>query len=522
MAFFNRGRWAMLAATLLVQLSFSPAGPAHAAPTPEPAKKTVTITILHTNDMHGHVLPEIDKGISPTEKVGGAAVLAGYVNQERKAHPGRVLLLDSGDMSQGVAVSNMTRGRIMADFMNYLKYDAGTIGNHEFDWGPRAFANMIRWAERPIVCANFRLRGSKDYPANIRPYLIKNVGGIPVGITGVITAETPAISFKKHVADFDFLDPAPILRELIPQMRKEGARAIIVLSHCGVKADQALAAAVPGITAIIGGHSHTTVMDPIMVNDTVVVQAGKYMHHLGRLELTLDAATGKMVAHTEKAELIPLYASKIEPDPTVAALVKKYDDQVAPIKNTVLGQLSADLNRKADAGYADSPLGCAITDSLRETGGTDVAVYNAGGIRNDLNKGTITKGDIYSVLPFDNVLVTLELTGKQLHLLLQQGARESTSTLQVSGVTFTVTAAGKVSDILVGGKPLDPSKRYTLTTVDFVADGNDGYTVLHGIDRKVGELQREVFEQYVAKHSPLGAVASSRIRFLKKDGPPTR
>lgn len=516
MAFFNRGRWAVLSAAILLQASFLIPRPAHAAP-PQDPPKGVTITILHTNDMHGHVMQETNKRISTTEKVGGAAWLAGFINRERKANPGRVLLVDSGDIAQGTAISNMSRGRVVTDFMNLMNYDAGTIGNHEFDWGPKAFADLIRWAKRPIVCANFRVHGSKAFPPGIRPYVIKKVGGVSVAITGVITPETPLISFKKNVASFDFLDPAVTLRELIPQMRKEGARAVIVMSHMGEKDDRLLAAAVPGISAIIGGHSHTVMVDPVVVNETVIAQAGNYMHYLGKLDLTLDPATGKVTAYTQKGGLIPVICSQVEPDPAVAALVKKYETELGPVMQQVVGQANADFNRKPDAGFADTSLGCLITDSLRDAGKTDVAVYNSGGIRNDLNKGTVRKGDMYAILPFDNVLVTLTLTGKQLAALLQQGAREPSSCLQVSGLTLTVGPDGKASDILVGGKPLDPSKRYTVATVDFLAEGNDGYTVMReGADRKYGELQRDVFEQYVKKSSPLDKVTSSRIRYLKK------
>ena len=518
MAFFHRGRWAVLAAATLLQSILLIPRPAHADTPQAPPSKGVTITILHTNDMHGHVLPETDKSLSTTEKVGGAAWLAGFVNRERKANPGRVLLIDSGDVAQGTAISNMSRGRVMADFMNLMNYDAGTIGNHEFDWGPKSFADLISWARRPIVCANLRVHGSKDHPVGVRPYVIKKVAGVPVGITGIITAETPAIAFKKNVASFDFLEPAAVLRELIPQMRKDGARVIVVVSHSGEKEDRALAAAVPGITAIIGGHSHTALVDPVVVNGTVIVQAGKYLRYLGKLDLTVEPATGKVLGYTQKAELIPVIDSKVEPDPAVAALVKKYETELGPLMQQVVGKANADFNRKPDAGFADSSLGCIITDSLRDAGKAEVAVYNAGGIRNDLNKGTVTKGDMYAILPFDNVLMTLTLTGAQLEALLQQGAREVSSCLQVSGVTFTIGADGKVTDIKVGGNALEPSKRYTVATVDFVAEGNDGYSVMRqGADRKYGDLQRDVFEQYVRKVSPLNKVTSSRIRYLKKE-----
>jgi 2',3'-cyclic-nucleotide 2'-phosphodiesterase (5'-nucleotidase family) len=474
---------------------------------------TVTITILHTNDMHGHLEPEVDKSVAPApEKVGGAAYMAGLIEALRAKHPQATLLIDGGDIAQGTPISNMFQGRPMVEFMNDMNYDAGTIGNHEFDWGPAPLAAMIRGAKRPIVCANLVETATGKAPAGVKPFIVKSVAGVKVGIIGLVTPTTPSISFKQNVAPFRFVDEVDTMLKMLPLMRKAGAQVIVVASHLGEKADKALAAAVPGIDVIVGGHSHTVIKDPVVVDGTVIVQAGKYMRYLGHLDVTIDKKSWKVVDYTKKDELVPVLDAKIAPDPTVAALVKKYHDQVAPAMEQVLGQASDDLTRTDGREHADSILGDVVTDALRWKVRSDVAVYNAGGIRTDFNKGPIKLGDVYTLLPFDNYVVTLEMSGDQIQRLVAQGLGDGHGTIQVSGLTFRIGADGKPADIKIGGQPLETGKMYKVATVDFLAEGNDGLTVFKEVkDRVYDELARDVFTAYVRKSSPLAAPATGRI-----------
>lgn len=480
-----------------------------------PAKPAgpIKITILHTNDMHGHLTPETDKNIvPPPEKVGGAAYLATLIKQYRAANPGHTLLLDDGDIAQGTPVSNLFWGRPMAQFMNAVKYDAGTIGNHEFDWGAPPFRALVNLRKFPIVCANIIDVRTGKAPFGVRRFIIKDVDGVKVGITGVLTDTTPSMSFKQNVASFRFDNEVDALKAIVPEMRKAGSQAIVVLSHNGDKDDSRLAQEVPGITVIVGGHSHTVMNEPVFVNGTVVVQAGKYMRYLGKLDITLDPKTYKVIGYTKKDELVPVITAKIKPDPAIEAMVARYTEQIGPAMDQVVGQSVDDLPKTPAVGQCDSVLGDVVTDSLRDKTGADIAVYNAGGIRTEFTKGPIKMGDVYTLLPFDNYVVTLQLTSDQVQRLFAQGLSDSHGTVQISGASFKIDANGKPTNILIGGQPVDSKKMYKVATVDFLAEGNDGLLVFKEIKNRVYDaLARDVFVMYVRKLSPLKAPTTGRI-----------
>ncbi|MBM3460619.1 MAG: hypothetical protein FJX76_00770 [Armatimonadetes bacterium] len=512
-----RSRIVALLVALVLQVSTASAVFAHPGAHPGHEHNadagTYTLVILHTNDMHGHLLPEVDKKIAPeTDRVGGAAALAGVIGQERGKYT-NVLLLDGGDIAQGTPISNLFRGKAMLEFMNMVKYDAGTVGNHEFDWGPEAFTRMVHWAHFPIVCANLVEKKTGTPPTGVKEFIVKKINGVNVGITGLVTPITPTISFPKNVEPFEFLPAAESMKKVLPKMKEAGAQVIVVVSHLGDEGDQQLAKEVSGINVIVGGHSHKPLPRPLFVNDTVIVQAGKYMRYLGAVKVAIDRKTWKVVDYTKDDALIAVVNSKVPIDGRVAALVKKYEDQVAPMMDQRLGEASTDLSKSPAPGTTDSPLGNLITDALRWKVTSDIAIYNAGGIRSEINKGAIKLGDVYTLLPFDNFVVTLSLSGAQIEKLVEQGLKDKHGTIQVSGLSFNIDAAGKATDITVDGKPLDPSKMYRVATVDFLAEGGDGLTVLkEGKDKQIDELARDVFSAFVRKRTPVAAPESGRIK----------
>jgi 2',3'-cyclic-nucleotide 2'-phosphodiesterase (5'-nucleotidase family) len=509
----GRRRWPAWLATALLAVSLPFAAPALA----NDASAPITLTILHTNDMHGHVLPEIDKSVAPDGgQTGGAAYLAGYIERLYKEHPGSTLLIDSGDIAQGTPISNMFYGKPVVDFMNAMPYDAGTIGNHEFDWGRGALDDMLAADKRPIVCANLRLRvGAGHMPAHVRDFVLRRVAGIVVGITGLVTPDTPHISFKRNTQDYEFLEPAAVMREVLPRMRAAGAQFIVVASHLGLQADEALAREVPGIGVIVGGHSHTVLSDPVMVNGTVIVQAGKYMKFLGDLNVKIDPHDGHVLDYTHQHELVAVVDAKVTPDAHIASLIDGYQKQVGPAMAQVVGQAAGDLTKHAAPGCGDTAIGDVIADSLRWKLHTDVAIYNFGGIRSELNAGPIKMSDVYTLLPFDNYAVALSLSGKQLLALLAQGLTGDHGTVQVSGLTMDVDAAGNPQHVLIGGKPLEPDRSYRVATIDFLAEGNDGYTVFREArDRTTDELARDVFTAYLSQAGPLQPPPPGRIKKL--------
>jgi 2',3'-cyclic-nucleotide 2'-phosphodiesterase (5'-nucleotidase family) len=469
--------------------------------------------ILHTNDLHGHLLPYFvkdEKG--QTHIVGGLDVLAGYVDRIRKNNP--VLLLDAGDISQGTPVSNLFYGKPMAEAMNAMQYTAAEVGNHEFDWGLKHLQTFIHRCHFPILAANVLEKiphqGWEELPYT-KPDLLETIGGINVGIIGVVTPATPFISKPENMKDLRFLEPAPVVQKYIRILKAKGAQIIIVLSHLGVEDDQALAKVVPDIDLIIGGHSHTVLQKPIQVGRTLIVQTGSYCRYLGEIQVDMIGNIPHFDYH-----LIPIQPGAIQPDIKVSLIMKTYQKKVAPLMSRPICILKNDLTRSWNS---ESTLGDAIADALRSATGTEAAFQNAGGIRADLLSGIVRWGDVYTVLPFDDNVVTMDLKGSDILSLLNHSISGKQGLLQVSGLKYVFEKKeenGKTTATLQGvwieGKPLDPNATYHIATSDFLATGGDGFEAFkHGTHVRYGSLLREVFMHYLKAHSPFFIYPQGRI-----------
>ena len=479
------------------------------------------LVILHTNDIHGHLVPFKEKRLSKTDKVAGMAYLAAMVEKARKDSGKCVLLLDAGDLAQGTPVSNYFKGIPMIEVMNYMGYDAATIGNHEFDWRQPALKEMIKKAKFPFVCANVVYKDNPNRTIfDLKPYIIKKVGDMNVGILGLTTTETPTITKAENTKGLVFLDPVKTAKKYIPQMRKDGADFIIALTHQGFDEDQKLAKAVQEIDIVIGGHSHTKVMNPKKVGRVLVCQARKYGLYLGKMDLRYCMHSKQFKSFTEKDELVAALHNDIKPDENVVKIIKKYEDEIAPIMKKVVGKTNTDLLKKCSKkSCGDWNMGNMITDGMRAKSGADIAMYNPGGIRSEIYKGEIKAEDVFTVLPFDNWLVTVTLDGNQVKEILEHGASHHGSA-QVSGVTFEIDYSqpkGKrVSNIKVNGKPMKMDKDYTLTTIDFLFTGGDGFNFKGAKNVKYGDHVRDVITEYIQKNTPLNVKSDGRIKISGK------
>jgi 5'-nucleotidase/UDP-sugar diphosphatase len=483
------------------------------------------LTILHVNDYHGRMLPSIDKQIDPKKEVGGAAYLAAMIKEERAKNPGGTLLLAAGDMFQGSPESNLSHGAPVIEIMNELKFDAMALGNHEFDWGMAALTRLRKTAQFPFLAANIVDSRGNLLPG-IRPYRILQRRHAKVAVIGLTTPETAYTTKPDNVRQLTFLSAATVLPRLIQQVREQGASTVIVLSHMGLDADKDLASSVPGIDVIVGGHSHTEVTKPLkMENGTVIVQAGAYGVYLGVLELNLDPNTGRPTGHTDKSGLKLISAGPQDRfDRKTALIVKKYEDRIKPKLAVVVGETSVDLMTRRDK---ESNLGNLIADSMRESTRKQaasqrkqIAFQNSGGIRTDIPSGKITMRQMYTVLPFDNKLVYMDLTGEQVREVLEQGGSGEFGLLQVSGITVTYDLKKPVGKRLVKadveGEALDPRGLYTIVTNDFLAAGGDKVTALK--EARVveyGDTLRDALIHYLNKHSPVAPKIEGRILFVQ-------
>jgi len=480
------------------------------------ARPPVALTILHVNDTHGHILPGIVKSVDPERPVGGAAWLAQRIEDERAKNPAGTLLLSGGDMFQGTAISNVFLGEPVAEIMNALAFDAMAIGNHEFDWGMKALQALRTVARFPWLSANIVDERGMGLPG-VKPYLLLDRKGVRIAVIGITTPETAWTTKPANVKGLTFREPRDVLPGIISDVRAQGAHLVVVLSHCGLEADRKLAGEVEGIAVIVGGHSHTAVVDPVVVGRTVIVQAGCYDQYLGVLELEVDPENGRIEGFTEKNELKVVYSGPRDPfDPSIAEIVASYDDRIRDRFAAVAGVTGVDLTRNS---RGESNLGDLIADAMREAAGADAALTNSGGIRTDIPRGSITLEQLYSLLPFDNVLVSLDLTGRQLLQTLEESARGLHGALQVSGLRVTVDAGRpvgrRVVSVEIDGRPLDSEKTYRVVTNDFLAAGGDEYTMFRkGKNVRYGDGLRDVVTAWLKRRTPVRPRIEGRIVVL--------
>ncbi|MBI3998651.1 MAG: 5'-nucleotidase C-terminal domain-containing protein [Armatimonadetes bacterium] len=480
--------------------------------------QAVQLTILYTSEHHGNLLP-FD---TPTAKgVGGMAARATVVAQVRQA-ASNVLLLDSGDILVGTAMSTIFRGEPDVLAMNLIGYDAMAAGNHEFDYGLDHFARLRGLAKFPIISTSLRGRGREVAPI----FVIKQLGGLRVLIFSGLDDAYADIIHPAIAAGLEYFDPIGSARGLVNGLGRS-VDLIIALTHMTDAQDLALARAVPQIHAVIGGHveGYDGILTaaggrPVETMDnppTILVRTHRQGATVGRLDLLVEGGRVRRAS----ARNLPV-TSQVTPDPKVADLVKDYESRLRARFAEVIGRTAVLLDgERANVRSRETNLGNLIADALREFARTDVAIVNGGNIRSSINEGPITLADVFRVLAFDNTVVTLQLTGAQLREALENGVSQveegSGRFPQVSGMSYVYERARprgqRVVDVRVGGQPLDPARLYSMATNDFLADGGDGYAVFKaGRQRRDTQVDmRDVFIEYVRRVGTVSARLEGRI-----------
>lgn len=440
------------------------------------------ITILNTSDFHGNLLEGQKDKSNPPRPWGGEAIVAAYLNQYRLLSPGTTLVLDEGDIMQGPAVSTVFRGQSSIEAYNVTGYDAAALGNHEFDWGLDVLKVRVSEAKFPFLSANVVLKATGQRPEWVKPYAIFERGGVRIGVIGLLTMEAPAIIHPNVVGALDFRDATAVANELIPEVRAKGAQIVILLAHLGGDFDKqgvltgeiaSLAQNVKGADLILGGHTHTSLV--AKVNGVSVVLPSYQGRAIGVTRITFDPDANKVLS--VDPFLAPTFGDQIIADAKVQAVVDKYNKDLAPVMAEVLAQAPQGIVRDYEN---ESALGDLVADVMRRTAKADLAFTNSGGLRTDIPAGPITLGKVWEVIPFDNTIVTMKLTGAQVLGLL---ANRSKGMAQTSGVKFTwrdipgsKDKREIVSASLADGRPIDPEATYLVCTNDFMAGGGDNFT----------------------------------------------
>ena len=440
-------------------------------------KTLLKLQILTINDFHGALT---EKGANP-----GAAKLAQFINEIKASAPTSTILLSAGDMFQGTPDSNLLAGKPVVEMMNYLAFDAMALGNHEFDWGLPILQQRINQSHFPYLCANVLVSSSKQPLPFLTPYTIVERQGVKIGIIGLATPETMVKTNPKMIAGLSFTDPSKAIQALLPELKAQGAEIIIVVSHLGSWQDDngnisgeaaVLAAETTGIDAIVSAHTHKLVSGK--VNNIPIIQAAYNGRAVGKIELSYNRVTGQVEDSTTQLLLLPYPG--LTPDLTMQKLLIDVQQEVQPLKNILVGQTAQALSHDRSA-KTQTLLGEWVTDAMRQATGADVAFQNMGGLRNGLPSGNITMGDLYEIMPFDNTVFTVNMTGSQILQVLNYGLMNSKSgTIQFSGlnVYYNPNAEQPLLTVtLANGAQLQPGKNYKVTLNDFLAVGGDGFTM---------------------------------------------
>ncbi|MEZ4650219.1 MAG: 5'-nucleotidase C-terminal domain-containing protein [Candidatus Eisenbacteria bacterium] len=468
----------------------------------EALDREVTITLLQTTDFHGAL--ESDARDRDGRRIGGADFLSAWIDKERSTNPNGTLVLDSGDVYQGTALSNLTDGRATIDYMNEVGFDASAVGNHEFDFGMDLLLARMDQAEFPFLCANVLEKKTGAPPSWAVPYKIFDRLGVRVAVIGLATPDTPQVTLLENVKHLDFLDPVATANRLIPELVPSKADIVVALCHMGgfqrndgpIEGELVeLAEGIEGEAAILGGHTHRIVSGS--VDDTAIIQAGSNGRWVGRIDLVYDRETRRVTSSSTNITTVyadSLPGESVLPDGDVTALVHRYRDEIAP----TLDEVIATAPNGIASNRIESQMGNWMTDLMREATRSDFAFQNPGGIRSSLDAGPVRFADVYRVMPFDNTIVVTEMTGDEVRAYLEAAARRG-DTLHVSGLHYAVDfrepeGARVTKLVLADGSPLDGSRTYRLAVNNFMAGGGSDLPELNGRPTTVdtGMLVRDV------------------------------
>ncbi len=532
-------------------------------------KGTVDVQILALNDFHGNLLPPTGSsgriGPSGTPEYGGASYLATHLH-ELEATNRNTVIVSAGDLiGASPLLSALFHDEPTIEAANLWGLDFNAVGNHEFDEGTAELKRMARGGCHPVDgCqdgdgfrgAKFQFLGanvvSEESGKTIFPaYKIRTFKGVKVAFIGLTLEGTPNIVTPSGVAGYDFLDEADTINRLVRKIKRQGAETIVVLIHeGGTQSVAPTLETIDGCTGFSGaiadivdrtndeidlwisGHTHQPYN--CVIDGDPVTSSFSFGRVVTDIDMTLDQRSGEptqiLIDNKEVTRTVTA-------DPTVEALIAKYNTIAAPLANRVIGSITADITRAANAA-GESALGDVIADGQLDAtndpgfGDAVVAFMNPGGIRADLTylgspagegDGNVTYGEMFTVQPFGNSLVTMTLTGAQIERLLEEqfaGCTLATArVLQVSaGFTYTWNSGGPVCDkvdpttIMLNGSAIDPAASYRVTVNSFLADGGDSFPILvQGTDRLGGAVDTDAFEAYFVANSPVPPGPMNRI-----------
>ncbi|MEI7085134.1 bifunctional UDP-sugar hydrolase/5'-nucleotidase UshA [Pectobacterium versatile] len=510
--------------------------------------KTYAITILHTNDHHGHFWHN-DHG-----EYGLAAqkTLVDQIRQEVASKGGSVLLLSGGDINTGVPESDLQDAEPDFRGMNMVGYDAMALGNHEFDNPLSVLRQQEKWAKFPLLSANIYQKSTNQ--RLFKPYALFDKQGVKIAVIGLTTDDTAKLGNPEYFTDIEFRNPSTEAKQVVEQLRKsEKPDVIIAATHMGhyddgnhgsnAPGDVEMARSLPAgyLDMIVGGHSQDPVCmaqenkkqvdyvpgtpcAPDRQNGTWIVQAHEWGKYVGRADFTFRNGELKL----EHYQLIPInlkkkvekdgktervfYTHEITQDSDVMKMLTPFQEkgqaQLGIKIGSVKGKLEGDRNQVR---FRQTNLAHVLLAAQLERAEADFAIMSGGGVRDSIESGDITYKDVLKVQPFANTLVYVNMKGSDVEKYLAVAANkkvDSGAYAQFLNVSLTADGQG-VQNVKIKGEPLQADKVYRMATLNFNAMGGDGYPRLDNLPGYVntGFVDAEVLKQYIEKHSPLDAEA---------------
>lgn len=511
------------------------------------------IHLMWTNDLHGHIGPEDATFMNPAfpPPLGGGASAAAYIKKvraEAEAAGEEVFLVDVGDMFQGAPIGSRTKGTAVIEYFNAIGYEFTVPGNHDFDMGRENAERLARMSDFPWLCANLVEESTGEIVDWCQPYKIFDFQGVKIGVIGIITPSTGSMSFPENVKGLVFQPMPEALAKYRDIVRAEGADLVFLAIHEGLPYDpeqgwknltgstetetateqqgtygsnhsyggmnlMELVNKVPGIDFAVGGHTHRGYHHPWIdpVNHTMVFESFGNGSSLGHAVLLIDRETGTLLGYEgahDRGTLITLFEDEIWPDAEIAEVIRPYHEEAEAALSAVVGRTSIALGR---GGAGANLVGNLVTDAMREYFEADFAFQNLGGLRADISAGDITARDIFSVLPFGNELVLVEMDGRMLRQVIERKLRGESNGICVSGVKVSYDKQrpdwDRLVELEVGGEPWDPDRTYRTVFTNFLLEGNSGLDFLTAIpSENVTPTQittAESVERYLSLHSPV-------------------
>ncbi len=444
-----------------------------------------------TLDFYGHT--DFLGNLQQSDTAPGAAVLAAAETALLEKNPEGSFFFTVGDALSGTPIAALVEGRSVVEAFNKMPYDAFTLGNHEFDWDPEVLESTLTQFGFPVLCANILDRETGEPLKGTVPYVIIEKNGVKVGILGLTTEATPTIIRAEYAAALEFTDTTDAAAKYVPEMREAGAEIVVIAGHLPMYVDEAtgayygelwdIANEVEGIDAIFGGHNETLITAEA-INGVPVAKGDFYGNELSHISITFDRSAKAVTSSSYENISVGDTAAGLTPDETVAGVVAEYAVEADRIFDEKIGEASEDCN--VDYFYECS-IGNWFSNAVRDATGADMAFINPSGIFESVPAGEINLRKLYQMSPFENELVTAEITGAQLRELwektLETEHMPAYGTLAFAGLYITYDSAAEEGSrvqllALPDGTEIKDDDVFTIATLDFLAGGGNDYALL--------------------------------------------